>query len=218
MNTEQSGFKQALGYGIRGSLFAAAPAYLLLRGTSLSSRGVQAIVVVYGPPLVILGAGFLEASVRTVAHLVMAFIVAEKNKQSHREGAMLEGETALKLLRGAVMPIDGYAIVATQVYKYIHYSPEQGRSLIQDYYVYQSPFIVTKHTYTYIVKPICKNSYVFVIKPFGNAAWTVTEHTFRFGFNVLDAVGFWRGVTVIADYSLRAINAGVGLAMKAIGR
>ena len=222
MSMESSNLKQGVGYAVRASLYAAAPTYLLTRGINFSDRVIQAIAVVYGPSMLILGVGVIEGTVRTIVHLALAFVQNE-NRKKNLEAASIELQTAHKLLRGAIMPISGYSIIAVEVYRYVHYY-QGDRSLINDYYAYHTPLILLKHTYTHILVPVynvtrkviivfAKTTHRFVLKP----VWKYTENSFRFGYNVLDAMEFWTGLATAASYGASLINAGVGFAVNALG-
>ncbi len=217
MNTNHSKLDNVLGYGIRAGLFAAAPLYLLTTDLSLSNKHVQVVAMIYGPPLIIEGMGAVEATIRAIAHLFKAHITEQQQKQFHIDSASVEIETAHKLVRGAILPLNGYVLMAVKINRFIRYTPEGPRSLIQDYYVYHTPFIVTKHTYTYMIKPVAKTTWKVVTYAERIIIVPVLKETVRalsFGYDILDVVGFWTAVTTVANVAASLISAGIGFASR----
>ncbi len=196
---------------IRAALYGATPAYLASKSTwSLMDRDIQAILAIYTPTLVILGAGALEGTIRGISHLILSTMKNPSAKLWHLQAANIEFDTAQRLARGAILPISGYVLVASEIAKFIdNRSNTNSRSLINDYFVFYTPYQLSQKSYAHVIKPICKQTW--------KTTWKVTTKTVKYTVEILDTVGFWKGVNIATTWSAKVINAGLGLAKNLLG-
>ncbi|MCB1134761.1 MAG: hypothetical protein KDK78_00720 [Chlamydiia bacterium] len=206
-------------YALRGALFAAGPVGLAYLGGPMAAwrQGgwmVRGLMAAAAPSVFLCSAGLVEGAART-AFAALNGCYAHLTQNPHmEEGARrtcaLEAKRTHALMRGALFPLDGYALAGMNIALMRDVRNDEwqlaGRSLIDDYILYNGAYVTCKHSY--------KAGRWVVVKT-TDAGWRATKFTAKKVHKTLDAVGFYTACRVTAEAAGILIAAGCGLAVAA---
>lgn len=187
---------------VRSSVYIVPVAILAYSGESLTTRQLQVIAAISGPPLIIYATGTLEAVVRTIANFTAARFGEAELKEIRTCNAQIELNTAQRFVRNSISPLSGWFAIVADGHAWYHDNQDNNKRIVfKDYVLFSTADAIGLQPYR-----LLRATTVHIIQPVLEKTCKTLVDTTEIVVDILGKIGIWNGLSSIAKWSVKLIE------------